>query len=82
MREPPRPRAARAIGCLSFLAILAALPMILVGAFLVLISDGPNGGGPTAGLSAFSAAGGIAIIAIALVVLVVAAIAFIWSAND
>lgn len=70
------------VGCLSFLMLLAAVPMGLFGAFLYWQGHSSTGGGPTGGLSAFPMIAGIALMGIAVVVLVIGAILYVRSAKD
>lgn len=77
-----RPIRGRVVGCLSFLAVLAAIPLGLFGAFLFWPSRSSTGGGPTSGLSAFPMIAGVALMSIAAVALVLGAIFYIRSAKD
>lgn len=72
----------RAVGCLSLLAFLAAVPLGLFGAFLYWQGTSSEGGGAHGGLSAFPMVAGISLMGVAAVILVVGAISYIRSAKD
>ena len=72
----------RVVGCLSFLMVLAAIPLGWFGAFLFWQSRSSTGGGPMGGLSAFSMIAGVSVMGLAAVALVVGAIFYIRSGKD
>ncbi len=80
--SPQASRLGRAIGCLSFLAFAAAIPLGLFGAFLYWQSDSSEGGGAAGGLAGLGSAAGVVLMAVAAVILVVGGIFYILSAKD
>ena len=69
----------RIVGCASFLLVLAAFPVAVVGGFLYLEASTSVGGGPMAGLGPLV---GLALIALAAVAFGVGAFMYVWSAKD
>lgn len=84
MADPHQQRSplGSAIGCLSLLAFVAAIPLGLFGAFIFLQSDSSKGGGAAGGLAGFGTLAGIGLMAIAIVILVIGAVFYIRSAKD
>lgn len=72
----------RAVGWLALLLVLASFPMGAGGLFLYWVGDSSEGGGPTAGLSAFPMMAGIGLMVLAVIAFVVGGIFYIRSAKD
>lgn len=71
-----------AIGVIALLGLLASLLIGILGAFLHWQASKSKGGGPTGGLSAFPAIGGMGLMVLAVVMFVVCGVLYVRSAKD
>ena len=75
-------RRRRAVGWLSFVLILVSFPLGAGGLFLYWVGNSSEGGGPTAGLSAFPMMAGIGLMVLAAIAFVGGGVFYIRSAKD